>query len=343
MAKKKELPVYVSLDEAAEMMSLSTCTIRRRISDGTIPAYQCGRRPIRIRPTSSKPRYAASPPRAGELTIVDRTASSAAIIEHARAAEQALRHLCLATVARPSIRPVEVDVVLAHVAAAIAAVPQAASQLSDVLERAKDRYVLGPTTCSSPGPWRHAQRHSTGPSRGGADVCGLGGRSTGGDHSQVKDPGPVPRADSAALTVRGPSAAQGVSVVATHRLAPGRAHDLVASANFPTPDALKEPPVFASLGKAERVRHAAQIDADSIGPEAPGSAELRAQTMLHHLHRLVAQIAGPGASRAITVADRFRDERTAGALPRLVNAEDRPKRYLYSAHAHILTSRKSIQ
>ncbi|THJ07819.1 helix-turn-helix domain-containing protein [Nocardioides sp.] len=31
------------------MMSLSTRTIRRRISDGTIPAYQCGRRSIRIR------------------------------------------------------------------------------------------------------------------------------------------------------------------------------------------------------------------------------------------------------------------------------------------------------
>jgi excisionase family DNA binding protein len=37
------------IEEAAEIMSLSTRTIRRRISDGTIPAYQCGRRPIRIR------------------------------------------------------------------------------------------------------------------------------------------------------------------------------------------------------------------------------------------------------------------------------------------------------
>jgi excisionase family DNA binding protein len=49
MANKRQLPVYVSLDEAADIMSLSTRTIRRRISDGTIPAYQCGRRPIRIR------------------------------------------------------------------------------------------------------------------------------------------------------------------------------------------------------------------------------------------------------------------------------------------------------
>ena len=30
-------------------MSLSVKTIRRRIADGTIPAYQCSRRPIRIR------------------------------------------------------------------------------------------------------------------------------------------------------------------------------------------------------------------------------------------------------------------------------------------------------
>jgi excisionase family DNA binding protein len=49
MSRKKDLPTYLSLDEAAEIMSLSARTIRRRISDGTIPAYQCGRRPIRIR------------------------------------------------------------------------------------------------------------------------------------------------------------------------------------------------------------------------------------------------------------------------------------------------------
>lgn len=45
----QRFPTYVSLDEAAEIMSLSVKTIRRRIADGTIPAYQCGRRPIRIR------------------------------------------------------------------------------------------------------------------------------------------------------------------------------------------------------------------------------------------------------------------------------------------------------
>ncbi len=49
MTRKTELPTYLSLEEATEIMSLSTRTIRRRISDGSIPAYQCGRRPIRIR------------------------------------------------------------------------------------------------------------------------------------------------------------------------------------------------------------------------------------------------------------------------------------------------------
>jgi excisionase family DNA binding protein len=45
----KTLPIYLSLEGAAEVMFLSVKTIRRRIADGTIPAYQCGRRPIRIR------------------------------------------------------------------------------------------------------------------------------------------------------------------------------------------------------------------------------------------------------------------------------------------------------
>lgn len=45
----RQLPVYLSLEQAATLMSLSIKTIRRRIADGTIPAYQCGKRPIRIR------------------------------------------------------------------------------------------------------------------------------------------------------------------------------------------------------------------------------------------------------------------------------------------------------
>ena len=47
--RQRVLPVYLSIEEAADVMSLSTKTIRRRISDGSIPAYRCGRRNIRIR------------------------------------------------------------------------------------------------------------------------------------------------------------------------------------------------------------------------------------------------------------------------------------------------------
>ena len=48
MAERRAVPVYLSLDEAAECMSVSVKTLRRRIADGTIPAYRCGRRVIRI-------------------------------------------------------------------------------------------------------------------------------------------------------------------------------------------------------------------------------------------------------------------------------------------------------
>lgn len=73
---------------------------------------------------------------------MDERTGSAAIIEHARAAADALQQLSRATAARPSMTPADVDVVLADLAAAVAALPQAASQLSDILERAKARYVL---------------------------------------------------------------------------------------------------------------------------------------------------------------------------------------------------------
>lgn len=61
MSRSRHLPVYVSLEEGAHIMSLSTRTIRRRISDGTIPSYQCGD-PSASASTSSKPPYTASPP-----------------------------------------------------------------------------------------------------------------------------------------------------------------------------------------------------------------------------------------------------------------------------------------
>ncbi len=42
-------PSYLTLAEAADLMSVSVRTLRRRIADGTIPAYRCGRRVIRVR------------------------------------------------------------------------------------------------------------------------------------------------------------------------------------------------------------------------------------------------------------------------------------------------------
>ena len=46
---RADLPVYLSLAEAAEVMSMSVKTIRRRIAEGTIPAYTCGHGSLRIR------------------------------------------------------------------------------------------------------------------------------------------------------------------------------------------------------------------------------------------------------------------------------------------------------
>jgi excisionase family DNA binding protein len=49
MAERRSIPVYLSLEEAAEAMSVSVKTIRRWIAAGTLPAYRCGKRAIRIR------------------------------------------------------------------------------------------------------------------------------------------------------------------------------------------------------------------------------------------------------------------------------------------------------
>lgn len=43
------LPTYLSLEQAARITDQSVKTIRRRVSDGTLPAYKFGPRSIRIR------------------------------------------------------------------------------------------------------------------------------------------------------------------------------------------------------------------------------------------------------------------------------------------------------
>ena len=49
MAERRAIPVYLSLEEAAECLSVSVKTIRRWIAAGTLPAYRCGNRAIRIK------------------------------------------------------------------------------------------------------------------------------------------------------------------------------------------------------------------------------------------------------------------------------------------------------
>lgn len=40
MAERRSIPVYLSLQETAEAMSVSVKTIRRWIAAGTLPAYR---------------------------------------------------------------------------------------------------------------------------------------------------------------------------------------------------------------------------------------------------------------------------------------------------------------
>lgn len=45
----RAFPVYLSLDEAADCMSVSVKTIRRLIAAGILPAYRFGKRAIRVK------------------------------------------------------------------------------------------------------------------------------------------------------------------------------------------------------------------------------------------------------------------------------------------------------
>lgn len=49
MSDHRTVPVYLSLEDAADCMSVSVKTIRRWIAEGVLPAYRCGKRAIRIR------------------------------------------------------------------------------------------------------------------------------------------------------------------------------------------------------------------------------------------------------------------------------------------------------
>jgi len=49
MFDHRTMPIYLSLEDAADSMSVSVKTIRRWIAAGDLPAYRCGKRAIRIR------------------------------------------------------------------------------------------------------------------------------------------------------------------------------------------------------------------------------------------------------------------------------------------------------
>ncbi|MEX0427733.1 helix-turn-helix transcriptional regulator [Nocardioides sp. DS6] len=49
VATARSTTTYVSLVEAAEMLGQSVKTLRRRIAEGTLPAYRFGPRSIRVR------------------------------------------------------------------------------------------------------------------------------------------------------------------------------------------------------------------------------------------------------------------------------------------------------
>jgi len=67
---------------------------------------------------------------------------SAEVAEVARAVEDAIRQLARMTVDRSSMTPADVDVVLVSLASGIAALRQATAQLSDILDQARNDYVL---------------------------------------------------------------------------------------------------------------------------------------------------------------------------------------------------------
>jgi hypothetical protein len=72
------------------------------------------------------------------------------MISSARATEHAIQHVCRTTVTRPSMTPAEVDIVLAHLADAAAALPQTARQLGDILAQAEEDHVLEMDTSPRP-------------------------------------------------------------------------------------------------------------------------------------------------------------------------------------------------
>lgn len=70
------------------------------------------------------------------------------ILDCAQQAEDAIRRLARITIDRPSLAPADIDVVITHLADAVAALPQVATQLGDMLHRAQNDWHLAMDTMS---------------------------------------------------------------------------------------------------------------------------------------------------------------------------------------------------
>ena len=71
----------------------------------------------------------------------------------ARQAEDAVRRLAHLSISRPSLTPAEIDTILGHLGETLAALPQVAAQLGDILDQARETYLLavdGATTTTNP-------------------------------------------------------------------------------------------------------------------------------------------------------------------------------------------------
>ncbi len=71
------------------------------------------------------------------------------VIDCARAAEHAGRRLARLTINQPTMTPADVDSVLAHLAETVAALPQVAVQLAEILDRSRDTHLLSMDGMSS--------------------------------------------------------------------------------------------------------------------------------------------------------------------------------------------------
>lgn len=74
-----------------------------------------------------------------DLSVED---AAADLVDCARRAEDAIRRLAHLALQEPALTPAEVDVVLSHLAEAVAGLPQVASQLGNILHRSRDIHLL---------------------------------------------------------------------------------------------------------------------------------------------------------------------------------------------------------